>query len=192
MPAASYQFQVLAGAIAALKSAGDPKGELMEKHSHFAHLGGLGPDLFKYLYIDDPALMKTVEEILAGATDPNSLPTTDLLSLHRKLLMVVYRTVFSKFVDLWPVLEKLHAFFDKMDGIISAEDQSALEDVKAEAEAIQAQLDPLTAVGSSGTQVYDAIAQVIALFRPMIQADSATASALQTQPVTWRQSEFLR
>ena len=191
MPAAAYQFQVLQGAIDALKAAGDPKGDLMEKHERFSHLGALGPDLFKYLYIDDPGLNKVVTDVLAGTVDPNSLDTVEQLSLHRRLLMVAYKTVYGRFTELWPVLEKLHAFFDKMDSVISSEDSDALQDLQPEAEAIQSQLDPLTNVGSAGSAVYDAIAQLISLFRPMIQADSATANALQTQPVTWRQAEFL-
>lgn len=50
----------------------------------------------------------------------------------------------------------------------------------------------MTGVGTSGTEVYDAISQMINLFRPNIQADSATAVAFQTQPLTWRLYEFLR
>ncbi len=192
MPAAAFHFEVLSGAIAALNAAGDPKGRLIEDNDPYAYLGAMGPDLFKYTFIDDPDLLRTLEAVLSGTIDPSDLDPLDQLGIHRNLLMVAYGQVYARFVDLWPLLEDLHALLDQLQVLADAEDQDALKDMQDEIDAIQGQLGPLTGAADAGSDAYDAIVPLVRMYRPMIQADSATANALQTRPLTWRLSEFLR
>lgn len=192
MPGTIYQFEVLAQAIETLKGRGDARGQIMEQNPEYAYLGAMGPDLLMYTFIDDADLRRQMAEVMDGTVDINDLSNTDKLTIHRNLLMVTYETVFSRFSDLWPVLQDLHNVFDAMQAAIEDEDRDALEEAADQVEDIQSRLAPLTGAGTSGFDAYAAINQLISLFRPNIQAESTTANAFQTQPFTWRLYEFLR
>lgn len=192
MPGIPFHFQVLERTIAALEAAGDPRAKPMREHPAWARLGALGPDLLRYAFIEDRDLLKKVEEILAGTATVDTLPTVEQLELHRKLLMIGYRSLFGKFRDMWPVLDQIHGFLDEMDAIVAAQDADALQAQKQAAEDLKSTLAPLTGASDGGAAIYEAFKQIITLYRPNIQAEAGSASALQTQPLTWRHGEHLR
>ncbi len=192
MPGPAFHFTVLKKTIDELIADGDSRGKIMSDHSNYAYLGAFGPDLLMHNFIDDENLLQKIEKVLNGNEDPNTWPLDEKLSLHRNLLMLSYSSVFKKLQELWPLLQEIHTFLDKMDGIAAAEDTDALKNMQDEIDAIKNKMEPLKNTASSGSSVQDAFSQIISLFRPNIQADSATASYIQTTEMTWRLWEFLR
>lgn len=132
MPNLAFHLEVLDQAIQRLVSKNDSRGKIMAKHKKFAALGALGPDLLRYLPVSE-AISTKLAELASDPPDELDADTLfnifgfGLFELFEKPLGATYSILFRQLVvPIWPVLNEIKNFLDKMDAIALTENKFAL------------------------------------------------------------------
>lgn len=186
MAGPAFYFQALRRTIDALQAgsaADQARAAVLQTHSAWAHLGALGPDLLRYT-LPDAALFDSIN----APGGFMSLSADEKVQISRRPLMVCYGMLYRNLVlDVWPFLQKLHDFYDQLEGIAAAEDATALAGLEDEFNDIQASAATLTGLAPKAEALRsEVIGPAIILAKPVIQTSVPLAVK------QWRAFEFLR
>jgi hypothetical protein len=194
MPNLAFHLEVLK--LVTKKLAGTSQADFMAKHKKYAALGAMGPDLLRYLPVS-----KSLADGLANlASQPflQGVVTTlpEFTELARKPLGGAYSVLFRHLViPTWPVLNRIKAFLDQMDLIVSTKNLLALPSMMTQSNTIQAELAALQGKFSPG--LISVLSQIAAI-PPAMQVDYVqlglppSVAQFMTQAVFNRPFEFLR
>jgi hypothetical protein len=126
VPDLAFNIQVLDQVIASLTGSNDPRGTLLQNHRKFAVLGVMGPDLLQYRPVSKKVAASLLNLVTTNGT-LNTLPDDELQEVMVKPLGAIYSVLFSAVVvPVWPKLNKLMDFLNRMDVIAQQEDEIAL------------------------------------------------------------------
>ncbi|MBS1533375.1 MAG: hypothetical protein JSU01_23955, partial [Bacteroidetes bacterium] len=174
MPNLAYHIEVLNQVIEKRGGAGDPIALQIKSSSQlkqFAVLGAMGPDLLRYVPISKELatfLSNFIPPATSGTpltpsqistqtaqiqTDMSNLATTNqplAFELYFNPLGAIYSVLFSSLVvPVWPVLDKITDFFDKLEVIVQNKDEIGLAGIIGQLSGIQTMSKSLTGLAST-------------------------------------------
>jgi hypothetical protein len=196
MPNLAFHLEVLNQAIKQLVTDGDARGALMAQHKKFAALGAMGPDLLRYVPINQ-GLADALDQLMSQPlVQGQILPLTDqqLIAVSRNPLGAIYSVLFRQLViPVWPVVDKFKSFLDTMDAIAQAEDLPALLAMWGPANSMQSEVTSLQGKVAVAEKVAVIMGGIIFLASPwMEQAFISNLAKPVDNPTYNRPFEFLR
>lgn len=217
MPNLAFQLEVLNQAIAQRAAASDPIAVKLNNPANaqlkqFAVLGAMGPDMLQYMPVSS-ALATFLGNFIPPATSGTTMTPaqitqattqiqtamTGLASTNEQLAFelyfnpmgAIYSVLFSGLVvPVWPVLDQITDFFNKLEVIVQNQDEIGLAELMTQFSSIQSMGNSLTGLPSTIALLQIVVGSILTLgpWMEMNQTSILPPTDIQIN----RRHEFLR